>query len=484
MKNKIILRKYQEQILDTLFDKLKHKDKAIITLGMGGGKSLIISKIAEHYNKDKKIIILTNVSMLINQLKEHLDMLNLDYSIIKSNETVISDKSNIYLIMEQSFHESSRSLHSIDCDILIKDEFHIGYSGKRYKNIIESVSPKKIIGLTGTPITEQGYILDGFSKDDLITFGSTKDLTDQGFLVPLKYFTPKWSLDIDYSSVKKTGIDYSTTELDKIINTYSHNDLIMKSMIDLDARNKKTLVYCNSIEHCDSLTALLKSNGFLVDSIHSKKNHIDNENILSNFKKTMHSSIDCIVSVSKLTTGFNEPHSQLLVLCRPTKILRLYLQILFRVARLHPSKKFGEILDLAQCVPEHGFGTQQIDFTSSRKDPSKKKNMLKEFKLLVRNLKPPYSIDFNDLKLIMKEVKVKNLKISESSEKDLISLFNTSSDITSIFYLFFELNSRINKIRYSISDVENTISSCTLSSISDIVSLKQDLKNKIKENTF
>ena len=82
----MILRDYQHNILEEVKSGFTQNDLKVVTLGMGGGKSLIISQVAKYYfEQGKNIVILTNITELIFQLKEYLEDLNLDYKVIKSS---------------------------------------------------------------------------------------------------------------------------------------------------------------------------------------------------------------------------------------------------------------------------------------------------------------------------------------------------------------------------------------------------------------
>jgi superfamily II DNA or RNA helicase len=457
------LRYYQNKIIKETELKLKTQDKIIIALGMGGGKSLIITELTKRYIEEgKSVVILVNITELIPQLEEYFKDNNILYNLIKSNEEINNKDSKVNLIMEQSFHEKKRQHKKIKCDILIKDEFHIGYGGKRYTEIMEDLKPNKIIGLSGTPYDENGFLLNSFEKKDLITYGSTYELTKKKYLTPLKYYIPEWTVKIDYTNIKSTN-DYITNELDKKINTNNHNKLIVESMNKMNAKNKKTLVYCNSIEHVNNIVKKLKEEGYNVKGIHSKKTKEENKETIEKFDLD-NDGIDCLVSVSKLTTGFNKPQAELLVLCRPTKILRLYLQIIFRVARLNPGKKNGEILDLAQCVSYHGFGTKQPLYISSTNNKEKKREIriknkvenilnLEALKELTKTKKETTEIKEKDILVKIKEIRIKNVNITQTRTNELITIFENSWDIELIIGIKYELLKRIKDIQYTKEEV-------------------------------
>ena len=491
MTNSLLLRDYQSLTLNEIYDKFITKHQLVSTLGMGGGKTIIISEVAKYYyNNNKNIVILTNISELIPQIEEQLLLQNLPYNIIKSGEEYIENNNNcqITLIMEQSFHENFRKKNNtIKCDILIKDEYHIGKGNKRYEDIKMFLAPDNVLGLTGTPLDSMGFLMEGVELEDLILHGSVAELTRKGFLTPLKYLVPEWSTLVDYSSIKCTD-DYSTSELEYKINTTQHNDLIIQSMNKIKAKTKKTLVYCNSIDHSNEIYNKLKKEGYKVGCVNSTKTKEYNDSVIHRYSLPISdiNSIDCIVSVSKLTTGFNQPQAELLVLARPTKILRLYLQMIFRVARLYPNKKFGIILDLSQCVAEHGFGTQEINYIKSNRLTKSEKRKIKidkkvESKLRLEAIKEITTNSTNNIEITnkkinvkLKELRVKNVQLKTTITKNLINIFKNTTDIELVTSIGFELNYRINKKTYEYKTVLEKIENYKI----DYEDTKEINKNK------
>lgn len=490
-------RPYQKLINSEIIEKFKTKNLLVCATAMGGGKSLIISETARYYsNLQKKVIVLTNISELIPQIEEYLQIFDLKYKVIKSEHelnTIENDSSiNIWLIMEQSFHKNKRIKLNLNADILIKDEYHIGEGKKRYEDIVASLKPKKILGLSGTPYDENGYLLNNLTEEDLILHGNAKELTDLGFLVPLEYYSAKWSEKKKYDKVKKSGVDYSTNDLDKIVNTEEHTKLTIESMEFLKGKKYKTLVYANSINHADTLTKELIKNGYKAVSIHSKKDKKENEKNLKLFDlpKNQKESVNCLVSVSKLTTGFNKPDAEFLVLCRPTKILRLYLQIIFRVARTNGKKEKGIILDLAQCVANHGFGTEQRSFIKrgERKSLTKEKEKF-ERKVIEHIVKEnPTKITLKEVEAKVQEIRIKSFNIKELKTNELNTLFNSSIDFETILEIAFEMKYRIHKKKYEKENIKTLFKSLNLNEnievtekIKILKKLKEQLKIYVKE---
>ena len=150
------LRPYQQDIITDLEGHLAFDDTAVIPLPGGGGKSAIIAELARiAHEEHKHCVVLTNLTALVPQLAKHMDEFNIPYNIVKAGSHHTEPNAYVSLIMEQSFHAKKRKELSLKCDILIKDEMHIGIGQKRYEEIVKDLAPDKTIGTTFTPISEK-----------------------------------------------------------------------------------------------------------------------------------------------------------------------------------------------------------------------------------------------------------------------------------------------------------------------------------------
>ena len=464
------LRGYQQTIIDETEAMLAFDDKVVIGASMGAGKSLLIAENARAtVAEGKSAVVLTNLTALIPQLARHLDELGVAYNVVKAGAHE-SNGAKVNLIMEQSFHEKARAKLNIECDVLIKDEAHIGVGQKRFEDIVRDLDPDQEIYYTGTPYDEKGFLMHGISKDQIIMHGTPAELTEQGYLAPLHYFIPKWAEQIDYSEAGTSGADYSGAGLDGMLDTFEHTNLILKAMGEMNAKGKKTLVYANSIEHATALATALEIDGYAVGLVHSKIDSETNAKTIANFKgveqwtaRTLENpdgkrvrEVDCLVSVSALTVGFDAPAAELLVLCRPTKVLRLYLQIVGRVARTNPGKPYGEVLDLAQCVSTHGFFTEARPLIE-RGDKNGLRTAKEEMSVdsidsLVGD--EPTEITRERVDVHVRELLQKSLRVPEMTMEELLSFYDTTHDMRTIIWIAYEMYSRIAGLAYTPASVD------------------------------
>ena len=467
----MILRPYQNDIMTSLEGHMAFDDVAVIPLPGGGGKSAIIAesaRLAHEANED--CVVLTNLSALIPQLSRHLDEFKVPYNVIKAGSHKYDSNAKVSLIMEQSFHKDKRKELNLTCDLLIKDEMHIGIGQKRYEDIVRSLNPSKTIGTTFTPIDEKGYLMSGITKDLIVETIGVKELVELGYLVGLKYFVPQWSEQVNYDDVGSSGSDYNGKEIERIVNTDEHNTMVINSMNAIDAKNKKTLVYASSIEHADDLKTHLERDGYTVGIVHSKKSSESNFEVIDRFngvkipiktdlldqEQKYLSELDCLVSVMGLTVGFDSPAAKLLVNLRPTKVLRLYLQMLARVSRPHETKEFGEILDLAQCTKVHGFLEDPIEYIEKDDKEalikSKEKRSTNVVTLIAKE--EPTEITQELILKKVEEVENKKKQIDKLSMKELIAIYNIEQNPLTIAHIAYDINRRKTGQSYTKASIE------------------------------
>lgn len=335
------LRDYQAEVVQKVLQ--SDKKEIIIELPTGAGKSVIISELAKRYQSQYPVVVLTETSALIDQLDNHLSKAGFAPNIIKAKKHR-SKSNNVYLIMEQSFHSEKRRLFkNLKRCVLIRDEIHKGKEGKRFKEIVQFLEPQKIIGLSATPYDEKGKYCGG-SNSELIVGATALDLIAKGYLCKPKYHVVK-KYKIDESQLQESGNDYNLEVTGELLSKEEFLTGVVQLCKQIDL--KHTMIVCSSINQCEATYEAIKQINPNGTTVHSKKSDEFNEKAISMFKK---GELDYIISVSKLTTGFDAPITRNLIVLRPTKVKRLHYQILGRnVRKYNPLdallEKYSDIIE-------------------------------------------------------------------------------------------------------------------------------------------
>lgn len=108
-----------------------------------------------------------------------------------------------------------------------------------------------------------------------------------------------------------------------------------------------TIVFAININHCILISKEYSENGIVCFPIHSRLSKYEQNILLESFKKGL---IKVLVAVEQLTTGFDVPHVDTIVIARPTKSINLYTQMLGRVLRPYKDKEKSLFIDCAGLI--------------------------------------------------------------------------------------------------------------------------------------
>lgn len=250
--------------------------------------------------------------------------------------------------------------HMLDFDCfknIIIDECHyVNSKAGQYKQFIEAKN-RQVIGLTATPYrldrAEGGSILKFLTRvrprifSKVIYCCQIGELLSKGYLADLHYYDLT-TLDLRRVRSNSTGADYDERSLlaeyersgfyDKLSNTVV-KVLQTKSGIP----RKGVLVFTAFTKEARQLVDKLQSIGVNAAIVTGETPKKEREAILEGFKKR---EIKVVANVGVLTTGFDYPALDTIVLARPTKSLGLYYQMVGRAIRPFEGKD-GWIVDLS-----------------------------------------------------------------------------------------------------------------------------------------
>ena len=331
-------RSYQQDIINKTLETTK---STLIQLPTGGGKTIISKEIAIGLINDykKKILFIAPKIVLMEQTLETFKGLK-PQKVHGSNNKF--DKNHNILI---STLQTASRRNSLNPDVIIIDEVHFGYEKKMLSKIMEYNPNARIIGLSATPFDENGYPFKGF--DVIINDYDLVYMIKHKFLVPLRSYI---LVKPDLTDVDIIAGDYEVNQLSKAV---SKNTIIMEIVATSKPyieESIKTIVFAVDINHAELLKTAFQNEGFITEALHSKSEKDDSE-VIERFKRGY---IKVLVSVYKLTTGFDVPETDLAIIARPTKSQNLYKQMVGRVLRIAPNKKNAILLDCGNVIGNLG----------------------------------------------------------------------------------------------------------------------------------
>jgi len=242
--------------------------------------------------------------------------------------------------------------------LVIIDEAH----HNSFHKLLGEFQNATIIGVTATPLSSDNNLPMHKNYDELIVGESITSLIQQSFLAK----PTTWRYDIELNTLK-TGLhgDFTVSSSDELYSSPAMLELLVHAY-ESHTKNKKTLIFNNGIFTSKKVCQVLTDLGYPVRHLDNQTSPLERTEILKWLKKTKGA---ILTSVSILTTGFDEPSIQTVILNRATNSLTLYHQMIGRGARRLPKKKKFTIIDLGNNTDRFGEWDAPLDWEHVFKNP-------------------------------------------------------------------------------------------------------------------
>lgn len=351
------LRDYQEKAVNDILTFICNgMGNPVVVAPTGSGKSVIIGAFMQKTLElwpTTKILLLTHQKELIEQDMAKFKELcpSLDFGIYSAS---LGEKDLSHSVTFASIQSIYKEKPDVNC--ILVDECHLinNEDEGRYQTFFRAVPNATIIGFTATPYRlGQGKLVeDGNIFDDYIETVGILELQSRGYLSTLK--TKETAFSYEIKGVGIVAGDYKKSELDSKINTFKNNEEVCSEIarsLNIYDRHH-CVIFCSSVEHAKNISDELNKlsiSSFYIEGNFSKE---DREETLKAFTS---GKIRVITNVSILTTGFDYPAIDCVVMLRPTLSAGLYCQMLGRGLRVAEGKEDCLVLDFAGNVQKHGL---------------------------------------------------------------------------------------------------------------------------------
>lgn len=357
----IALRPYQRAAIDGLYAYFsEHDGNPLIVLPTGAGKSLtmaaFIKEAIEAY-PSTRILLLTHVKELIEQ--DAKAIINYWYEApigIWSAGVGQKVKDQITVAGIQSIHTLPTKFAGTD--IVIIDEAHL-VSKKadtmygRFMAALRKHNPKmKVVGLTATHYRmDSGLLTDGETRifTDIAYEADVGDLIKAGWLCPL--VAKNGATKADLSKVHTRGGEFVPSELQHAMDKAELIEGALDEVATYATDRNHILGFCAGVEHAQHCAERCRARGWTAAYVSGDMTSYERDRIIGDFKA---GRVRFLFNAMLLTTGFDAPHIDCILMLRPTKSTGLYVQIMGRGLRKHPSKENTLVLDFAGNVERHG----------------------------------------------------------------------------------------------------------------------------------
>lgn len=222
----------------------------------------------------------------------------------------------------------------------------------------------RVIGLTATPYRMATGMICGPENllNEVCFEVGIRELIVAGYLCPLKSKASRRK--VDTSNLHLRGGEFINGEVEQLMDDESLVNAACNEIVEQTRNRNSVLIFAAGIGHARHIQKILSQKSQMeVGLVTGNTPSTQRDEILIRFKgqsvkKDLFGGtkgpIKYLVNVNVLTTGFDAPNIDCVVLLRPTNSPGLYYQACGRGFRLYPSKEDCLVLDFGGNILRHG----------------------------------------------------------------------------------------------------------------------------------
>jgi DNA repair protein RadD len=344
------LRPYQREAVETVYTYLRsHDDNTVVVIPTAGGKTPIMATICKDVvtRWDDRVLILAHVKELLEQAADKLRQVcpEVSFGVYSAGLNRRDTGRAVILAGIQSVYQRASELGAFD--LVLVDEAHlIPVEGDgMYRHFLaeaKALNPHlHVVGLTATAYRlKSGLIcnLDHFLNAICYEVG-VRELIVQSYLYPL--VTKAGQAKDDTSGLHVRGGEYVGDEVEDLMDQQWLVEAACGELVAYTAGRQAVLIFASGVKHGQHVVRVLKEqHGIECGFVSGKPSDGERDRLIARFRYQEWASqlqidfgsnaaepLKFLCNVNVLTTGFDTPNVDCVVLLRPTLSPGLYYQM-------------------------------------------------------------------------------------------------------------------------------------------------------------
>lgn len=345
------LRHYQKEALESIKNSLITNNSTLVQLPTGTGKTVVLSYFIKSVMAHSAILIIVHREEIVLQIASTIKQIcNIDPNIL-TGMTKIKNQNQIFVCSVQFLNGKNGKvlLDKLNANYIIIDECHHSICDS-YKSIIETCKTNqpnvKLLGFTATVQRSDGV---GLNKvfDTLCFNKPIKYFVKNNFLVKPTAYKVFCDIELNKLQLSKINQDFViNSNFLSVLQSSNWKKALCEKWWD-KASTKKTIAFCASISQSLELVDHLKTAGIKAEHLDGETNSLKRKAMLLRYKS---GETQFISNVGVLTEGYDEPSTECIMMCRPTKSQLFYIQCIGRALRICKNKNEAIIIDFASTT--------------------------------------------------------------------------------------------------------------------------------------
>lgn len=369
----MILRPYQLAAVEAVYEHLRGKnDNPCVVLPTGTGKAVVLAQIAKDaaMQWNGRVLILAHVKELLEQNADKIRRLapELKIGVYSAGLNRRDTEEQVIVAGIQSVYNKACELGSFD--LIIVDEAHlIAPDGDgMYRTFLKDakiINPNvRLIGLTATPFRLKGGIICKPENllNEICFEAGLKEMILQGYLSPLVSKAGRAEAKLNDLHIRAG--EFIADEVEAAMDKEELVNAACREIVELTSDRKAVLIFTCGVEHCNHVAEKIAAfSGSECAIVTGSTSSTERAEIIARFKGehvpadlfgTPKPPLKFLANVNVLTTGFDCPNTDCVVLLRPTNSAGLLIQMVGRGTRLCEGKTNCLVLDYGGNILRHG----------------------------------------------------------------------------------------------------------------------------------
>jgi len=362
--------------VEAIYAYLRNRDgNALAVLPTAAGKSLILAQLCSDAVGlwNGRVCVLSHVRELLEQTGDKIQRMapSLPMGFYSAGMNRRDMQQSVLLCQIQSVYKRAGELcDDKPFDLILIDEVHlVGESDEgmftTFLADMKIINPSlRVIGLTATPFRMKSGLICGPDRlfSEVCYEVGVRELIVDGYLCPLK--TKAGRQKVDTSGLHLRGGEFIATEVETLMDDAELVQAACDEIVQMTADRRSVLIFAAGIQHGLHVQKILQERhgvecGFVCGETPSHQR----DELLARFRglpsdqlfgENRDKPLKFLCNVNVLTTGFDAPNIDAVVLLRPTMSAGLFYQMVGRGFRLHPSKTDCLVLDFGGNILRHG----------------------------------------------------------------------------------------------------------------------------------
>ena len=392
-------RYYQDIAVERVLDAIAAgKDRILLTLATGTGKTFIVFQIAwklfhsrwnlsREPSRQPRILFLADRNILADQAYNAFSAFPEDALVRIAPDDIrkkgkVPKNGSLFFTIFQTFmsgppKDGKPSPYFGEYppnffDFIVIDECHRGGANdeSNWRDILDYFSPAVQLGLTATPKRADNVDTYRYFGEPVYVY-SLKDGINDGFLTPFKVKQISTTLD-EYVYTPDDRVMEGTVEYGKRYNEADFNRIIeikdrekkrVEIFMQAIDQREKTLVFCATQDHALAVRDLINQMKASADPNYCQRVTANDgelgEQHLRDFQDNEKTIPTVLTTSQKLSTGVDARNIRNIVLMRPINSMIEFKQIIGRGTRLYDGKDYFTIYDFVKA--HHHFSDPEWD---------------------------------------------------------------------------------------------------------------------------